>query len=97
MKLKLDGKKEDDVMKQDIKKNNIKAKRERFKALAERRVNYVIDKLRLIGNLSDKRHYEYTTKDKDKIISAIQKELTNVKTRFNSSSSKKDSGFTLED
>ena len=76
---------------------NKKAKRERFKSLAERRVNYVIDKLRLIGNLSDTRHYEYTNKDKDLIITALQKELNNVKSRFQSSSSKKESGFTLGD
>lgn len=76
---------------------NKKAKRERFKSLAERRVNYVIDKLRLIGNLSDTRHYEYTNKDKDLIIAALQKELNNVKSRFQSSSSKKESGFTLGD
>ena len=34
---------------------SIDNKREKFKRLANTRVNVVLDKLRLIGNLSDKR------------------------------------------
>ena len=41
---------------------SIDNKREKFKRLANTRVNVVLDKLRLIGNLSDKRHYEYDEK-----------------------------------
>ena len=47
-------------------------KREKFVRLANNRVNIVLDKLRLIGNLSDKRYYEYTDQDVKAIISSIQ-------------------------
>ena len=70
------------------KEKNIKSKRERFEKLAELRVNRVIDQLRLIGNLSDKRHYDYTAADIKKINSAIDKEVKNTKQRFEQSSAK---------
>ena len=47
-------------------------KRDKFTRLANNRVNIVLDKLRLIGNLSDKRYYEYSEKDVKQIISSIQ-------------------------
>ena len=48
-------------------------KSKKFKDLAEKRVNAVLDKLRLIGNLSDTRYYEYTKDDARKIISSMKK------------------------
>ena len=33
---------------------------ERFKRLAEQRVNVILDKLRLLGQLSNRGNYEYT-------------------------------------
>ena len=50
--------------------------------LAESRVKKTITNLRLIGNLSRKNNYEYTNEDVKKIISALEKELRNVKDLF---------------
>ena len=57
-------------------------KSKKFKDLAEKRVNAVLDKLRLIGNLSDTRYYEYTKEDSGKIISAIRKEINEIDSKF---------------
>ena len=71
----------------------IDEKREKFKRLANTRVNVVLDKLRLIGNLSDNRHYEYDEKHVKAIFSAIQSELSSAKNRFVKNKKSKDSKF----
>ena len=64
----------------------MKSKREKFVELANKRVTSAIDKLRLIGNLSDKRYYEFTDKDTKQIFDALSKELNSIKTKFISNS-----------
>tara|TARA_B100000963_G_C22538514_1_gene631042 strand:- start:504 stop:839 length:336 start_codon:yes stop_codon:yes gene_type:complete len=59
-------------------------KRDKFKKLAESRVNTVIKNLKLIGNLSNKSNYEYNENDLKKINSAISREFKTMKERFNS-------------
>ena len=58
-------------------------KSKKFKDLAEKRVNAVLDKLRLIGNLSDTRYYEYTKEDSKKIIAVLRKEINKIDAKFN--------------
>ena len=55
---------------------------DRFKRLATQRTNAVLDKLRLLGNLSNKSSYEYSEEDLRKIFSAIDIQLRTIKTRF---------------
>lgn len=57
-------------------------KRVRFVELAEKRVNRTIDDFRLIGNLSNRRNYEYTEEDARKIVAALDEELKALKKRF---------------
>ena len=71
-------------------------KRDKFTRLANNQVNIVLDKLRLIGNLSDKRYYEYSDKDVKAIISSIQKEFSSVKNRFEKNKKSTDSKFHIE-
>ena len=67
---------------------------ERFVRLAERRVNVILDKLRLLGQLSDRRNYEYTDEQISKIFKAIDSELKATKSKFaNGSTARK--RFTL--
>lgn len=54
----------------------------RFKRLATQRTNAIIDKLRLLGNLSNKSNYEYSEDDIRKIISAVETQLKITKARF---------------
>ena len=71
----------------------LKSKREKFVDLANKRVTSAIDKIRLIGNLSDRRFYEYSEKDSKQIIDALTKELSSVKSKFQNNAKKKDKEF----
>ena len=59
-------------------------KSDKFKELARSRVNRAINMIRLIANLGNKAHYAYTPDQARKIVSALQAEVNNVKTKFNS-------------
>lgn len=56
--------------------------REKFVSLAEKRVTRTIKDMRLIGNLSNRSNYSYTDEDVRKILSALETELKNLRTRF---------------
>lgn len=56
--------------------------RERFISLANKRVTAAILQLRLVGNLANRKNYEYDPEDAKKIIRALQRELDDLKTRF---------------
>lgn len=68
------------------------SRHERFKRLATLRTNAILEKLRLLGNLSSKTNYEYTEEELTKIFSAIETQLRNIKALF---SGKKKKEFRL--
>lgn len=70
--------------------------REKFVALAEKRVTKAIKNLRLIGNLSNKSNYSYNEKDVKKIIGALENEIKNVKQKFTTDSDSQEIVFKLE-
>jgi hypothetical protein len=53
-----------------------------FERLAERRVNEVIKKMRLIGNLANRSNYSYTDKHAKQIIDALENEIKFLKAKF---------------
>jgi hypothetical protein len=57
-------------------------KRERFKRIASRRTNEILDKIRLLGNCANKRSYEYTDNEVNKVFSEVDKELKLARLRF---------------
>ncbi len=57
---------------------------ERFKRIAEVRTNAVLNRLRILGNLSNRQMYSYSEEDIDKIFSAITKQIKEVRVKFNS-------------
>ena len=63
----------------------------KFKKLANARENKAIKLIKLIGNLSNKSHYEYTRKQSKQITDALQQELNLVKSKFNSPSGGRES------
>jgi len=63
---------------------------QRFKRVATYRTNEVLNKLRLIGNLSNKTNYEYSEDEVNKIFSAIETQLKVAKAKFSSSKGKKE-------
>lgn len=50
--------------------------------LAEARVNSLFKTIQLIGNLSRKENYEYTSEDVERIFGAIEAEVAAAKKRF---------------
>ncbi|WP_390541287.1 hypothetical protein [Massilimicrobiota timonensis] len=59
-----------------------KEKIERFKRVAENRTNKIIDQIRLLGNCANKSNYEYDEEDVKKIFSAIEAELKETKSKY---------------
>ena len=57
-------------------------KQQRFKRIAEKRVQKVLDSLRSLSQCSNKRMYEWDDNQLKKIWSAIEKELAKSKARF---------------
>lgn len=66
----------------------MKDKRERFVALAEKRVTRAINDLRLIGNLANTHNYSYTLEDSQRIVSALDHELRLLKGKFSANAQK---------
>ncbi len=67
-------------------------RKERFNRIASKRTNDIIEKIRVLGNCSNKSTYEYTKEDVEKIFSAINKELRDSKAKFTNKNKNK---FTL--
>jgi len=64
--------------------NNNETPEERFKRIASVRTNAVLDRIRILGNLSNRQMYSYSEEDINKIFSAINKQLREVRAKFNS-------------
>lgn len=57
-------------------------KYEKFKRIASKRTNDIFEKIRILGNCSNKSSYEYTEEDVNKIFSEIDKQLKLTKAKF---------------
>lgn len=75
--------------------NNARDPRERFVSLANSRVTAAIRQIRLVGNLSNKKNYEYTAADAAKIARALQRELDELKSKFRGENDSEASIFSL--
>lgn len=60
----------------------MKDKRERFLALAEKRVSRAIHELRLIGNLANTHNYTYSQDEAQRIVLTLEQEVKLLKGRF---------------
>jgi hypothetical protein len=56
--------------------------RERFKRLATLRTNGVLQRLKVLGNCSNRQAYEYDESDITKIFSEIERTVRETKTKF---------------
>jgi hypothetical protein len=57
-------------------------RKQRFERLATRRVNRILNDLRLLGNLSNRSSYDYTENEIKKIFIAIEYSTKNAKSKF---------------
>jgi hypothetical protein len=55
---------------------------ERFRRVASKRTNDILEKIRVLGNCSNKSSYEYTEEEVNRIFSEIEKHLKLTKARF---------------
>lgn len=60
----------------------MESRNERFKRIANRRTNNILNQIRLLGNLSNKSTYEYSEEEVSKIFSAIESHLKISKVKF---------------
>lgn len=70
-------------------------KQQKFVEITERRVTRLLNDIRLIGNLSNRNNYEYTSEDVAKIFAAIESELKTSRKRFEVALSSDDKSFKL--
>ncbi len=54
----------------------------RFKRLALKRTNDILNRIRILGNLSNKSSYDYNDDEVDKIFKAIDEQIKTTKARF---------------
>ena len=55
---------------------------ERFRRIATKRTNEILEKIRILSNCSNRSSYEYTEEEVNKIFSEIEKQLKLTKTKF---------------
>ncbi|MBI5676251.1 MAG: hypothetical protein HZC48_10580 [Nitrospirae bacterium] len=58
------------------------SRHERFKRIASKRTNDILEKIRILGNCSNKSSYEYTEEEINKIFSELDKQLKLTKGKF---------------
>ena len=75
-----------------IQNNKKEDRATRFKRVAQRRTDHILNSLRILGNCSNKSTYQYSEEEVAKIFRAIEEQLRITKTRFRSSRPRK---FTL--
>lgn len=68
---------------------------EKFKELANKRVNRAIKLIRSISKLSNRNNYEYSDDQAEKILRALEKECKSLRNSFNSANSKINEEFKL--
>lgn len=69
-------------------------KHERFKNIAEKRVQKLLDGLRLLGNCSNTNNYEYTEQEVQKMFAELSKALKDCKALYDTQLNKSSkSGF----
>jgi hypothetical protein len=57
-------------------------KSSRFERLAERRVTETLKKMRLVGNLANRRNYMYSEEHVRQILEALEGEMRQLKAKF---------------
>jgi hypothetical protein len=70
-------------------------RRAKFVELAEARVSKAIKTIRLIGNLTNKNNYEYDEADFTKIVTALEAEIRELKTKLKTDGGKAKPEFKL--
>ena len=73
------------------------SKSENFKRLAEKRVNVILDKVRILSNLSNTGLYDYSESDVKKMFEAIEKAIRVAKSSFQKGERETKTKFSFDD
>ena len=66
----------------------MESRNEKFKRVATKRTIELLEKIRILGNCSNKSTYEYTDEDVIKIFKSLEKQLETMKAKFSNKKSK---------
>ena len=72
----------------------VESREEKFKRLAEKRVNVALDKIRIVGNLANPQ-YAFSPEQIETIITALQSAITEVEGKFQKPLEKNKKRFVL--
>ena len=62
---------------------------ERFRRIATLRTNAILEKLRILGNLSNRQMYSYSEEDLNKIFSTINEQVREIRAKFGGGKAKR--------
>ncbi len=74
----------------------MKNKKIKFIELANTRVNKALSIIRLIGNLANRAHYDYTPDQAKQVIGALEKEIKTIKEKFTTNKHRKTNDFEIK-
>ena len=63
--------------------DSMETKHDKFKRLAELRVNNALKAMELIGNLANKKNYDYTEEEQKKILKTLKSSVQMIEQKFN--------------
>ena len=66
----------------------MESRSEKFKRVATKRTNELLEKIRILGNCSNKSTYDYTDEEVIKIFKSLEKQLETMKAKFSNKKSK---------
>jgi hypothetical protein len=66
----------------------MESRSEKFKRVATKRTIELLEKIRILGNCSNKSTYEYTDEDVIKIFKSLEKQLETMKAKFSNKKAK---------
>lgn len=67
----------------------METRKERFKRLANARVNNTLKQIELVGNLSNKSMYDYSEEDVKKMFSVLESSIREARLKFRLGTKKK--------
>ena len=73
----------------------MKNREKKFIELAEKRMNRLINQIRLVGNLANKSNYSYSDSQANKIIKTLNEEFNEVRQKFRNNKNSKTTKFKL--
>ena len=73
--------------------NETENRKQRFTRVATKRTNDILERIRILGNCSNKSSYEYSQEEINKIFGTIERALRETKARF--TAKRKKNNFSL--